>query len=935
MIPGGRISAWLCVVPVFYRKTVCRFWWFCLIIMALNAQAEVITVTNLYTTAINPLNGVHPLWTPVQHYRGRTFVVVPDLKLRPMVTQIDRDGKVTTVPLDPAKPDYTASPDGHNRFTLGIDKTGYIHIIGDMHGYAPWAGTYIARYQYQNILYWRSNRPLDVTGGFTFVGGVNHATTMPGVEWGGDSRMFNDRNGELYFSARVRAFEGGPYKYSEPFIAYGMYRYNTTNGTWAAIGGSAADAAPGAQNYNVVLYWEYTASFEAYQTQPRFDNNNRLHFSIAGNTEGTEGQGLIYAYSDDCGLTWKKASGKVIPGLPLRGKDGEANQGDLIIRDKSVAQQSSVFIDKKGKISVAGWTWTGKEWTRVEGGHGIIGPDNMLTAEHGWALGRCAEIGDPMVDHNTGFGQIFSISELALQNENAVYAVGLPRGFNFVNATNMTVFKATFGSGDNVATGGVASARSGEADAGFDGNIGRKWYSPGGTASWLQYNFGDGVKWALKGYDLTSGDDMPNRDPKNWEFQGSADGVNWTTLDTRTNEMFETRHQTRRFSYKNSTLYQYYRLNVTENGGQGEVQLAELGLSGVRIPAAPMIFKPVVDNVQVWLSWTASAFAESYIVKRGTSKAGPFTTVAKGVTSTGEYLDKGLVNGRTYYYAVSAVSSLGESPDSAPVSVQPVLPKPLPPIIYETIGQNKSAVLKWLPLWPDATGYNVKYSTENGGPYTTIGKGLKGLSCTHPGLVNDKTYYYVVSAVNPVSGESADSKQVAVKPFRWIPILKYRSIGYEDPGTASASADNPPRETAAGAFDGINNSKWLMLANKGWLQYKFADGEKWAVTRYRMMSGQDGPERDPTDWMFQASSNGTDWITLDSQTNQVFAQRNIVNTYDVTNNSTAYQYYRLDVTRNVGNGITQLAELELWADGSVLTANKQSSKRGSAASGRK
>ncbi len=757
-----------------------------------SARAEVLEVSTLYTAAINPLNGVHPLWTPVQHARGRTFVVVPDLKLRPMVTQIARDGAVTAVPLDP-NPDYTASPDGHNRFTMGIDRTGYIHIIGDMHGYAPWAGTYVKRYQYQNMLYWRSNKPLDVTGGFTYAGGLASATAFPGVEWGGDSRFFYDRNGELYFSSRVRAFQGAPLKYSEPFIAYGVYRYSTTNGLWTALGGSAAAAAPGATNYNTVLYWEYTSAFEAYQTQPRFDGSNRLHFSIAGNTAGTEGQGLVYAVSDDCGATWKKANGKVIPGLPLRGKDGEANQADLVIRSKSVAQQSSVQIDKGGTINVAGWTWSGTNWVPIAGGCGLLGPDTMLTAERGSALGRSTAMGQPMIEYDTGFGQVFSLCELALQNENAIYGIGLPKGCNFVNATNMAVFRATFKPGENAAAGAN------------------------------------------------------------------------------------------------------------------------------RLPLAPTLFKPVADNAQVWLSWTASAYATGYNVKRSKSRSGPYTAVAKGVTCTGEHLDAGLVNGTIYYYVVSAMGSLGESPDSAPVSVKPTLPAPLAPVVLTAVGRNGRVVLNWLPLWPEATSYTVKRATVRGGPYTTVAKGVTGLGYTDTGLVNDIPYSFVVSAVNKVSGESPDSNQVIGTPFRWIPILQYESVGYDPAvqGVASASGENPPHETAAKAFDGVLNSKWLVLANTGWLQYRFTNGVAWAVTRYRMISGQDGPERDPTDWQFQGSVNGTGWATLDTRTNQVFSGRNMAQAYTFSN-STAYPYYRLNITRNIGNGITQLAELELWADDKVL-----------------
>lgn len=761
-----------------------------------DVRPESMAISTLYSTPINPLNGVHPLWTPVQHYRGKTFVVVPDVNLRPMVTQIDRDGKVTTVPLDP-NPDYLASTDGHNRFTMGIDKEGYIHIAGDMHGYAWWATTYVARYQYQNMMYWRSNKPLDVTGGFTFTGGLGSASAPPGEEWGGDSRFFNDRNGELYFSSRVRAFTGGPLAGSEPFIAYGMYRYDTATGRWTALGGSAASGAPGAKNYNTVLYWEWTLSFEAYQTAPRFDNRNRLHFAIAGNTGGTQGQGLIYAYSDDCGVNWKKASGAAIPGLPLRGKDGDPNQGDLIIRSTKVAQQSPLFIDKDGKVAVHGdgtWrTWDGTAWVPVSGGMGILGPDGMMTAEGGSSLSRTAALGQKPTAYETGFGQVFSISELGLQTEGSIYAIGLPPGTNFVGAKSMSVFKASFTPENKLAKGGADSSKA---------------------------------------------------------------------------------------------------------------------------PGAPKIFFAQGENAKVWLSWTAVSGATAYNVKRGTAKGGPFTTIAKGITQTGDFMDTECKNETAYQYVVSAVNSAGESPDSEPASVTPQLGKPRPPLIQTATGHNTRVVLNWLPLWPDAATYNVKRSAVKGGPYTTVASGITAQSYSDGGLANDTPYYYVVSAANPISGESPNSAEIGAAPFRWTRILKYKSVGKNDTGTASASAENAPHEAAAKAFDGSPNSKWLMSASSGWLQYKFAPGETWAVTRYRMISGGDGPERDPKDWQFQASSDGTTWVTLDTQANQTFETRNATKAYSFAN-PTAYQYYRLNVTKNAGNGLTQLAELELWADEAI------------------
>ena len=908
-------------------RIIARFPWAAALAWLVGAdciQAETLTVTTLYAAPINPLNAVHPLWTPVQHYRGKTFVVVPDVKLRPMVTEIDdTSGKVTTVPLDPG-PDYLASTDGHNRFTMGIDKDGYLHIAGDMHGYAIWASTYVERYQYQNMMYWRSNKALDVTGGFTFSGGATSTTAPPGDEWGGDSRFFNDRNGELFFSARMRAFTGGSLSGSEPFISYGIYRYSTSTGRWTALGGKVTPAqAPGAGKFMTILYWEHTTSFEAFQSAPRFDDRNRLHFAIAGNTAGTAGQGLIYACSDDGGDTWKKASGARIPGLPIRGKDGDPNQGDLIVRSTKVAQQSPLCVDKDGRVAVHGdgtWrTWDGTAWVPISGGLGILGPDHMLTGEGGSTLNRSAALGQPQTAHDTGFGQVFSLSELGLQTSGSLYGIGLPRGTNFVNATRMAVFKATFTPWEDLAHGGTASASSaGEAaPQAFDGNGDSKWFTGADAPAWLRYDFAAGITRTVLRYDLTCGGDAPERDPQDWRFQASTDGATWVTLDSRSGEVFPARTLTRSFTPAKRGDYARYRLDITATSGKGQgVQLAELRLIGVdatRVPTAPRIHWSQAGNGRAWLSWAPAERAESYTVKRGASQTGPFLAIAKGVTGCGDFADTACANGTACFYVVAGVNAAGEGPASAAVAVTPQAQKPRPPIIQTAVGHSTRVLLSWLPLWPEGATYNVKRASNRSGPFTTVAKGITALTWMDGGLTNDTPYFYVVSAENPTSGESADSAVISAAPFRWMRILHYRSVGKDDPGTASASAENPPGETAAKAFDGGMGSKWLMPANSGWLQYAFAPGETWAVTRYRMIAGQDAPDRDPTDWEFQGSSDGKAWITLDAQAHQTFAERNAVNTYSIAN-SKAYPMYRLNVLKNVGNGITQLAELELWAD---------------------
>jgi hypothetical protein len=79
---------------------------------------------------------------------------------------------------------------------------------------------------------------------------------------------------------------------------------------------------------------------------------------------------------------------------------------------------------------------------------------------------------------------------------------------------------------------------------------------------------------------VTSANDVAQRDPKNWQFQGSNDGVTWTTLDTRTNETFASRFLTKTYDFPNGTPYRWYRLNITaNNGGSGyPIQISELSM---------------------------------------------------------------------------------------------------------------------------------------------------------------------------------------------------------------------------------------------------------------------------------------------------------------------------------------------------------------------
>jgi len=112
-------------------------------------------------------------------------------------------------------------------------------------------------------------------------------------------------------------------------------------------------------------------------------------------------------------------------------------------------------------------------------------------------------------------------------------------------------------------------------------------------------------------------------------------------------------------------------------------------------PSPPTGLQATAGNAQVSLSWTASAGATSYHVKRSTTSGGPYAQVAAPTAAS--FTDTSLTNGTTYYYVVSALNSLGESANSAPASatpagtvaaadvtitIDPTKTKPISPYIY-------------------------------------------------------------------------------------------------------------------------------------------------------------------------------------------------------------------------------------------------------------
>ncbi|GAA2521606.1 GH92 family glycosyl hydrolase [Rarobacter incanus] len=88
-------------------------------------------------------------------------------------------------------------------------------------------------------------------------------------------------------------------------------------------------------------------------------------------------------------------------------------------------------------------------------------------------------------------------------------------------------------------------------------------------------------------YVLTTANDAPDRNPKNWTLRGSNDGSTWTVLDTRTGQLWgnegasslHTRHSFAVPADKQGD-YSRYRIDVSDNNGAAGTQLAGVELIG-------------------------------------------------------------------------------------------------------------------------------------------------------------------------------------------------------------------------------------------------------------------------------------------------------------------------------------------------------------------
>ena len=160
-----------------------------------------------------------------------------------------------------------------------------------------------------------------------------------------------------------------------------------------------------------------------------------------------------------------------------------------------------------------------------------------------------------------------------------------------------------------------------------DGNPSTKWFA-GASAAWARYELSSSE--TATRYILATANDAVERNPKNWTLEGSANGSDWTVVDTQTDQLGATDGAPSYFSRHEYTIptanrgaYKFYRLNITAvNGDVNATQLGDLEL----IDDA----RAATHNVGNWNTYVANGPRDSRVAKLGAGFTGTKALEYKG-----------------------------------------------------------------------------------------------------------------------------------------------------------------------------------------------------------------------------------------------------------------------------------------------------------------
>ncbi len=231
-------------------------------------------------------------------------------------------------------------------------------------------------------------------------------------------------------------------------------------------------------------------------------------------------------------------------------------------------------------------------------------------------------------------------------------------------------------------------------------------------------------------------------------------------------------HSLRDDDVENGRTYYYWVTAIydedRETGFSNEATATPVGISP---PTPPKNLRAYQGNIEVQLKWEApdddgGAMIMNYHIYRGPSS--DELEMRYIVGTTGEYSDKEVVNGQTYYYGVKAVNDRGASDISNIVSATPSadITVPSAPRNLRTLVGNRLIELYWEPPLDDGgspiQSYRIERTSEQPGQQHRIFNSEYAFY-SDDSVTNYETYTYNVRAVN-IEGRGPSSNEVMATP---------------------------------------------------------------------------------------------------------------------------------------------------------------------------
>ena len=163
----------------------------------------------------------------------------------------------------------------------------------------------------------------------------------------------------------------------------------------------------------------------------------------------------------------------------------------------------------------------------------------------------------------------------------------------------------------------------------------------------------------------------------------------------------------------------------------------------------PTTFVGTAGDARANFTWSASAKASTYLLKRSLSVGGTATEIAAG--SGLSFSDTGLTNGTTYYYTLTGVSSTGtRSAETTPLVITPNVPL-ASAAGFTATGQDGRVFLNWSAV-SGATAYWVYRAVDSSNPAPALIEKVSGTSFVDTTVQNGTTYYYTLRTSKVVTG---------------------------------------------------------------------------------------------------------------------------------------------------------------------------------------